>query len=184
MTWGGGWGVVTADLCAKHGLEVPELDDAIIEEINGILPPFWSKTNPVDLVGDQDVTVPPKILEALASWDGCDAILSLGILGRRVFIGHLSRAIQITDPSIGEDQLAMIGSFLEAFENDFVSHSVAMMERYGKPIIGVSLLSDAQSRTIRQVEGAEHRAVFYETPEAAVKALAAMFGYYRTSGRS
>ncbi len=184
MTWGGGWGVVTADLCQKHGLEVPELDQGIIAEIDGILPPYWSRTNPVDLVGDQDMSAPTRILEALAGWDGCDAILSLGILGRRVFMGHLAEAMRTADPSVGEERLEMVGSFLEAFESEFTRHSVAMMERYGKPIIGVSLLADAESKTIRPVDGTEHQAVFYVTPEAAVKALSAMVAYQRVRSRA
>ena len=54
MTLGGGWGVVTADLCVEHGIEIPELPPEIIKKIDAILPPYWSRSNPVDIVGEQD----------------------------------------------------------------------------------------------------------------------------------
>ena len=51
------------------------------------------------------------------------------------------------------------------------------MESYGKPIMGVSLLTDGQDTTVRQVEGHTFKGIFYETPEQAVKALAHMAAY-------
>ncbi len=183
MTWGGGWGVVTADLCEKHGLEIPELDAPILQEIDAILPPYWSRMNPVDLVGDQDPLVPMRILEALACWEGCDAVLSLGILGRRVFMHRFGQAVLRADPSVGEELLSQVATQLGEFEDEFIKHSVMLMERYGKPIIGVSLLADAESKMIRGVPEARHEAVFYETPEGAVKALSAMVTYQREISR-
>ena len=58
MTLGGGWGVVTADLCAEWGLEVVSLPKDLIGQINAILPPFWSHGNPIDLVGESDSSIP------------------------------------------------------------------------------------------------------------------------------
>ncbi|MCX8176333.1 MAG: CoA-binding protein, partial [Candidatus Bathyarchaeota archaeon] len=48
VTTGGGWGVVCADTCGKLGLEVPSLSRETIEKIDGLLPSYWSKSNPVD----------------------------------------------------------------------------------------------------------------------------------------
>lgn len=36
-----------------HG-ELSKLSDETIGELNAILPPFWSKGNPVDVLGDAD----------------------------------------------------------------------------------------------------------------------------------
>ncbi|MEJ2040055.1 MAG: acetate--CoA ligase family protein, partial [Desulfosarcinaceae bacterium] len=58
MTWGGGWGVVTADLCQLNGLEVPSLDNDVISRIDELLPSYWSRTNPVDMVGEQNPQIP------------------------------------------------------------------------------------------------------------------------------
>jgi len=35
------------------GLDVTELSTEIIEEIDKILPPYWSRSNPIDLVGEE-----------------------------------------------------------------------------------------------------------------------------------
>jgi acyl-CoA synthetase (NDP forming) len=53
------------------------------------------------------------------------------------------------------------------------------MAHYRKPILGVSLLTDAAARTVYPVEGQALRAVFYPTPERAVRALARMVEYGR-----
>jgi len=82
VTLGGGWGVVTSDRCNEKGLVIPEIPDTIIEAIGKYLPPFWSKGNPVDLVGTNDFEVPIAAVEELLKWDGIDAVISLGIVGR------------------------------------------------------------------------------------------------------
>ena len=72
---------MATDLCIEHGLEVPPLSEEIIARIDRILPPYWSRSNPIDLVGDTDLTVPIKVMEELMRWDGCDACIHMGILG-------------------------------------------------------------------------------------------------------
>jgi len=51
MTLGGGWGVVTADLCSAYGLTVPDLTPELLHRMDKILPTYWSRSNPVDIVG-------------------------------------------------------------------------------------------------------------------------------------
>ena len=51
MTLGGGWGVVAADACDREGLELAELPASVVEELDTFLPRFWSRRNPVDIVG-------------------------------------------------------------------------------------------------------------------------------------
>ncbi len=53
------------------------------------------------------------------------------------------------------------------------------MERYGKPIIGVSLLLDEHARIITDIEGRHYKGVSFLTPERAVKALSGMHTYKR-----
>ena len=50
LTGGGGWGVLAADACMEVGLDVITLPEEIIEELDGFLPAWWSRSNPVDLV--------------------------------------------------------------------------------------------------------------------------------------
>lgn len=179
MTWGGGWGVVTADLCQHYGLEVPPLDPEIVSAIDTLLPPYWSRANPIDLVGEQDPSIPFKILERLMQWPGCDAVINLGILGRRQFFARLSAMVAKADPSVSEAYLADVDQMLRRFEDDLIRQVARLMTHYRKPIVGVSLLSGAESRTIRRVADAEYPAVFYETPERAVRVVAKMARYRR-----
>jgi len=65
VTLGGGWGVVTSDECNEKGLVLPEIPENIIENIDKYLPPFWSKRNPVDLVGTRDLEIPIVAVEEL-----------------------------------------------------------------------------------------------------------------------
>lgn len=177
MTLGGGWGVVTADLCNEYHLDIPKLSSDIISRIDKILPPFWSRANPVDLVGDADPTVPFKVMEELMAWDGCDAVINLGILGRKIGASKVIESTRIADPDTDETVLNGVSKFLEKYENDYVAFLAGLMERYNKPILGVSLLTGAEDRTVFDVEGRLYKGVFFPTPERAVKALAEMWQY-------
>jgi acetyltransferase len=51
LTVGGGFGVVTAEVCEKEGLEIASLGPQTIKKLSAVLPPRWVPGNPVDLVG-------------------------------------------------------------------------------------------------------------------------------------
>ncbi len=179
MTLGGGWGVVTADLCAQYGLEVPPLSKELIEDVDTLLPPYWSRANPIDLVGEHDNTLPVTIIEKLLQWNGCDAVINLGILGRRILVGHYITAIEKSDPSYSRSFLDSVKTMLIEFERDYIAQTVRLMEKYNKPVIGVALLTDESDRTVHQVGDSPWRGVFYTTPEKAVKTLSRMYEYQR-----
>ena len=52
ITNAGGPGVMAADALASFGLEPVRLRPETIGRLDGFLPPFWSKGNPVDILGD------------------------------------------------------------------------------------------------------------------------------------
>ena len=178
MTLGGGWGVVTADLCNQFNLAVPDLTPELIAEIDTILPPYWSRSNPVDLVGENDTDIPLTVMEALLKWDGCDIIINLGILGRRIFTRRLADSVAKADPAYPGDFLDEAVALFSDFETEYITAVIRLMERYRKPIFGVSLLTDEKDATVYRVGGGELKAVFYETPERAVKAAARMVEYH------
>jgi acyl-CoA synthetase (NDP forming) len=179
MTLGGGWGVVTADLCSEYHIEVPELSQELIDQINSILPPYWSHSNPVDIVGENDMTIPMRVMEILMKWDGCDAVINLGIMGRRILANRLSESISLADPTYSPEFLAMMGEELLKFEADYVAQIVRLMETCEKPVFGVSLLKECQDKTVYSVNGSRYKGVFYESPERAVKAFSRMVEYRR-----
>jgi len=179
MTLGGGWGVITADLCIEHGLEVPELSTNILSKIDQVLPPYWSRSNPVDLVAEMDLSVPVMLIEELVKWDGCDAVIHLGILGRQLFVKRMIESSLKVDQTSDRKLFEKIPRRLAEFEISYDEHVVRLMEKYGKPILGVCLLSDENTRTIAEIEGSPYKGVAFLTPERAVKALAGMYSYKR-----
>lgn len=180
MTLGGGWGVVASDLCSEYGLDVPDLSPDIIERIDQILPPYWSRTNPVDLVGENDDTLPTIILEELLKWDGCDAVINLGIIGRKHLIEKYVDSILKADPNYDPEFLKSVIQMAYDGENKYIEKVVHLMEKYGKPVYGVSLLGKGKGdQTLYRLEGHRLKGVFYPTPERAVKAFAKMVEYNR-----
>ena len=179
MTLGGGWGVVTADLCAEYGLEVPDLSPDLIAKMDAMLPSYWSRSNPIDLVGDRDPTLPLTVLEELSRWDGCDAVINLGILGRRIMVKRFGESVLQADTEYSAEFIDSINKRFIDFENEYIDHIVKLMDRYNKPILGVSLLPDENNQTLYRVAGSSYKGVFYPTPERAVKAFSKMVEYHR-----
>ena len=144
-----------------------------------MLPSYWSRSNPVDLVGDRDPSIPIKILEALLQWDGCDAVINLGILGRRIVVRRFGESVLKADPDYSVETVNMINRQFDEFEHDYLRHIADLMDRHQKPIFGVSLLPDEKNQTIYRVNEGGFKGVFYPTPERAVKAFAKMVEYHR-----
>jgi acyl-CoA synthetase (NDP forming) len=179
MTLGGGWGVVTADLCSEFGLQVPELSAELIARVDKLLPSYWSRSNPIDLVGERDPGVPMTVLEELMKWDGCDAVINLGVLGRRIMVKRFGESVLKADPVYSADFINQINEKFLEFEDAYIKRIVALMDRYKKPILGVSLLPDEKNQTLYRVEGSPYKGVFYPTPERAVKSYSKMVEYHR-----
>jgi acyl-CoA synthetase (NDP forming) len=177
LTLGGGWGVVASDLCEENGLKVPRLSDEVISSINKLLPPFWSHANPIDVVGDMNAETYMKILEELIRSPECDAIIHMGIIGRKLMIkATMESAVAVDkkyDSKFAEDSLR----HMEAFEKQTIDLTVQLMEKYNKPIIGVYLLNDDKTRMITNVNDYKYKGVNFITPERAVKSLAKMYQY-------
>jgi acyl-CoA synthetase (NDP forming) len=183
VTLGGGWGVVTADGCNQRGLTVPQIPDDIVENIGRYLPPFWSKGNPIDLVGTTNTTVPLLAVEELLKWDGIDAVISLGIVGRIEAVRLLIDSTRDADKDASPEFLDQMERLGQEYEESYVAGIVDMMERYEKPVIGVSLARTDQG-TVRPVAGGRYNGVFYKTPENAVSVLARMVEYKSLMNRA
>jgi len=177
VTLGGGWGVVASDLCEEHGLSLPPLPDEILTNIDQLLPPFWSRANPVDIVGEINTEVYKKIVEYLIQWDECDAVIHMGIIGRiKMIRGMLESTIDINE-IYDNSFLSSSIAYIEDIEKKTIEDMAGLMEKYKKPIIGVYLLSDENTRMVAHIDGCEYRGINFNTPERAVKTLAKMAQY-------
>ena len=63
LTNAGGPGVMAADALSDYGYEPVSLRKETIDQLNEILPPFWSKRNPIDMLGEATPEVYCKAVE-------------------------------------------------------------------------------------------------------------------------
>lgn len=174
ITRGGGWGVLAADACEENGLILPELPDHLIKEMDKLLPKYWNRKNPIDLVATISFDPFPKCLQLLAEWDGVDAILALGA-GFRSFSFQYSK--EVKEPKQLVDTIDVMKSYIEDRDDkpdETLVEVVNLVKKTGKPIISVSIGSDYAHREYSEKYGV----VSYPTPERAVRVLKHMEKYY------
>ena len=182
VTLGGGWGVVTSDECSEKGLTVPALSQSIIKAIDQHLPSFWSKGNPVDLVGTRDPDAPLVAVEELLKSKDIDTVISLGIVGRVEYLRLMNRSVREIDETVPPGFLDEAERFLLEYEEKYVARTAELMERFEKPVIGVAI-ARTSGGVVRPVAGRRYSPVFYENPESAVQVLAKMVEYQNFLGR-
>lgn len=73
--------MLVSDEIARCGLELTELAPSVIESLDGLLPPFWSHSNPVDMVATVTPGGPEAVVETLVADDLVDAVIVMGVVG-------------------------------------------------------------------------------------------------------
>jgi acetyltransferase len=79
LTNGGGIGVLAVDRLIDQGGVLAALSDETRARLDALLPPTWSKANPVDIVGDANPSRYASALETLLADPGNDAVLVLNV---------------------------------------------------------------------------------------------------------
>lgn len=169
LTLGGGWGVLTTDELVRCGLCTPPLPSNVLSGLDELLPSYWSRANPVDMVSAGDVLTTESALRLLADSDGFDAIVVLShVVGR----GGISPS---STTSLPAEFNAEAAGFLEKVGD--------VMDRTGKPIICVAL--DPIDRALYdERDGASP--VVLPSPLRAARALSGLveYGAYRETHAS
>ncbi len=75
ITNAGGPGVMASDAVILLGGKLAKLSDKTIEKLNGILPPHWSKSNPIDVLGDAKAQRYEAAAEACFNDEKVDGLL-------------------------------------------------------------------------------------------------------------
>lgn len=180
LSWGGGWGVITADLCERAGLDVVPLPAEVKDSIGEILPPYWSKGNPVDMVGIVDLEAHARCLELLVSCPEYDSIISLGTINAGTAFGLEEREIEKVDKFVIDLQR----QYFEQKGNQFAQKMIELMRDLEKPILAVGMPE-------REQESAHGNASLggsictYTNPERAVRVAAMLVeraAYLRSKG--
>ena len=79
LTNAGGPGILCADACEEHGLQVPELANALRERLRPLAAPEASVRNPVDLLAAATPSQFEGALELLLAQDDIDAVIVIYI---------------------------------------------------------------------------------------------------------
>ncbi len=139
VTTAGGWGVVTADAITRdRDLELVELPDDLRDAIDELLPPRWSRGNPIDCAGGETRDTIPDVLRLVTEHHAVDAVVLLGI-------GIQSnQARMIREGRFHPDHgLARIVDYHERQDARYATAAAELSTTTGKPILVASELAVA-----------------------------------------
>jgi acyl-CoA synthetase (NDP forming) len=132
VTSGGGWAVECSDLMETNGLQMPHLPASVREFMDSLLPSFWSKKNPIDMVASSDAEIYFRTVEALLRLKDYDMVflIGYGVLG------------SIAVPSLG------------AKDAEYALRIASLVTELKKPIYVVDVLGPEESESARAFERA------------------------------
>ncbi len=131
LTTAGGWGVVTADALAATDLELLPLPDDLPTAIDALLPPRWSRNNPVDLAGGETRDTIPEVLDLVVGHPDVDAVIYLG-LGIQSNQARLDARAAASIPGTASSASS---STTSARTPATPAAAAAVSERHGKPVL-------------------------------------------------
>lgn len=117
ITNAGGFAVLSSDYAERYGIDLINLPPKVLKELNDLLPEFWNKNNPIDLLGDASEKRFEQVFEVLTNHQDC---------------WDIAFVVGFPNLVIGSDQLA----------NQIVRFS----EKTGNMIIGTLLGGDSMER--------------------------------------
>lgn len=151
MTNGGGIGVLAIDRLVDFGGRPAKISSQTLDRLNGILPPTWSKSNPVDIIGDADADRHARTLQILLNDEDVDAVLILHV----------------------DTTLAPAAETAMAVCDATQAHRASRFP--AKPALAVWVGADAATEAIFRDAGVPH----YATEAEAVRGYMHMVGYER-----
>ena len=137
LTTAGGWGVLTADALANSPLQLIDLKKDLMEKIDEILPPRWSRSNPIDLAGGETRETIPKMIDLVLSHESVDSLVFLG-LGIQGNIARLYAESNYLDSG-----MERILNFHNSQEEIYVSALTEGSRNWDKPVMVASELGSA-----------------------------------------
>ena len=178
LTTVGGWGVVTADAIARDGvLDLVDLSDDLMSKLSALLPPRWSRNNPIDCAGGETRDTVTEIMDIVAAHDSIDAVIFLGI-------GIQSNQAKMMRfggfyPDHG---LERIVSYHEKQDERYALTAREVARKYGKPILIATELAVADPENAGPSAVRESGAYCYPTGARAATSLAHLYEYAKYRG--
>ncbi|GAB4246268.1 MAG: acetate--CoA ligase family protein [Thermoleophilia bacterium] len=192
VTMGGGWGVLSADEAERSGLLLARLGEETLSRLDGVLPSFWNRDNPLDLVGTTTEGVAETVVETVARSPEVDVVVVLGVVGMMTtpirIEEEAAKLEEARNPRPGAASAGREQPDLQRYclrEEGFMRRTAELMEECGKPIINVSFTPMEQAVFDY---GSRYRTLVLPSPLRAVRVAAHMgrYGEYlsglRTSG--
>ncbi|MGA2157688.1 MAG: CoA-binding protein [Dehalococcoidia bacterium] len=171
VTAGGGWGVLAADACASLGFNVVKLPDETIRELDKLLPAWWNRGNPVDLVAGVAGDNIFKAIELVMQVPSVESMMFLSIMPALKVRGFDAPREHKAREKWGE---TITGAVIEVFER---LNGIA--DKYQKPLVVASEHMWATAVEEGEIGYAlgQHNAVCYHMPHEAAAVLDAMVKY-------
>jgi acetyltransferase len=132
VTSGGGWGVECSDLMEGRGLAMTPLPSHSLSLLDRILPPYWSRKNPVDMVASSVSEAYYLTIEELISRPEYDMVFLIGY----GVLGSIALPALVSSDSVYATKIA------------------SLVKAHGKPIFVVDVLGRDQSESARKFERA------------------------------
>jgi acetyltransferase len=174
----GGWGVLAADACAEVGLEVIELPTSIREAIDQLVPPRWSRANPIDLAGGETRDTIPEILDLVCAHPDVDAVIHLGI-----GIQSATSAFFRSGRYFPDHGLERMADFHDRQDRRYVEAAIEASQKHGKPVLSVTELVASNPENASPAALREMGRVCYPSAHRAVRALDALVRWSETRER-
>ncbi len=174
VTMGGGWGVLASDAAADAGLDLARLPDRVRTALDEMLPPRWSKGNPIDFVAAEGPDTLVKTLDLLLAGQEYDVLAVLGV-------GHQTLAVHLVKESaLGKLDLVRRGAeWLMGEDRRKMEAVLSRIQTTDRPIV---LASDAAlsansigNQALEVFRSAGYPV--YTSPERALRALGHLVRY-------
>ena len=167
VTTVGGWGVLAADAVTRHpDLELADLPEDLRSSLDELLPPRWSRNNPIDLAGGETRDTVPAVLELVAAHDDIDAVIFLG-LGIQSNQARLLREGGFY-PDHGTERIV---AYHERQDARFAEAAAAISVSTGKPLLTATELAVAFPDNAGPAAVRASGRLCYPSAERAVAAL-------------
>lgn len=163
--------MLAADACAELGFEIVSLPDPLIRALDEILPPWWSRGNPVDLVAGTSAENIFRAVEWVLKSPEVDALLFLSLMPA-LRLGSFDLPTHQSERE--EWNTRMIHAVVEVMER---FHTLA--EQYRKPVLAASeymWAGHVEQAEINHALG-KNGLVCYRLPGQAARALQALYTY-------
>ncbi len=172
LTTAGGWGVVTADAITRSSLELVALPDDLRDAVDELLPPRWSRNNPIDLAGGETRDTIPDVLGLVAGHPDVDAVIYLG-LGIQSNQARLMRS----GPFFPDHGLERIVAYHERQDTRFAEAAAAVSDATGKPVLTATELAVADRDNAGPAAVRASGRLCYPSSHRAVVALEHLWRY-------